>query len=857
MLELFKHNEEGYEALIDCLDKNQMATINHATGTGKSFIILKYIYNNRDKRILYLCPTYYIFDQLIYEHMKSLGISYDEFYKLDNVIYHNILKMDMKSIAENYDIIILDEYHRCGAKKWWKKIIELIELLKKSYPFVKVIGLTATNRRYLDNNRNMTDELFLGVCASTLGLDTAILNGLLPAPKYINSPYFCYSKIEHLKKIVDEKVFYAEDKEYFNRKITEYSKTIEEKTIKIFMDNVKENGKYIVFNNSIKSISENKARIKEWFKNYNVTFIEVHSYQNKAKNRENLKKFSESKKGLVFLFVVDVLNEGIHVKGVDGIIMLRHTISPIIYFQQIGRLLSFSSRKEQVIVLDMVDNLNSHNVITSLYRDVITKAKEKIKEFPELSQRYQEILDNFKIIDESFKLKEELQKLEKELSNENIIKRRIDTAISIFEENNDIVKKIQAHLDIYNFSEYIDIKRYRKIEKLGILDTIFEDDYLEQINGYEDLHEKNVQESCITFNLFCEFCKNNKKLPSPISFDSNERNLAVKVTTNNKLFTKKQKKEFKRIKYKYMPEDLFELIYYDFFVDIKEDEIKEFTTNLKEYVNQYDCINSNVMQFLRKNKDAFDFDTNNLILKKTSNKKEVLDFLNNNNRLPIYNSENIEETKIFLNVMNDNLLRNNKFNLTFYNMYLDLENVTERLNEFVTINHRYPNKNDGEFYEIYTRYHDMLGKLGFIKVYENFLKLQTKQEFISSLISFIKNHNGELPSSCGITEEEILLAKQLSSYQANYFYEEDKKLIETEISKSRVGNNFLQEYIMFLKKNKRYPNRNSSNINEVDLAVRYFRNEKYLTAKDKKIIKNSVKISRSQLFKNSYFANIE
>lgn len=77
------------------------------------------------------------------------------------------------------------------------------------------------------------------------------------------------------------------------------------------------------------------------------------------------------------MFVVDILNEGIHVKDVDGIIMLRHTTSPIIYFQQIGRLLSFSRRNDHLVVLDMVDNLNSHNVITSLYTNVISEAKKK------------------------------------------------------------------------------------------------------------------------------------------------------------------------------------------------------------------------------------------------------------------------------------------------------------------------------------------------------------------------------------------------------------------------------------------------------------------------------------------------
>ena len=123
-ISLFPHNELAYEKLVDKLRDNQRVTINHATGTGKSFIALKYMYENKDKKILYLTPTYPIYNQLIGPHMKDLGIDYKDFSCLDNIIYQNLLKMDMKELAQKYDIIIFDEYHRCGAKEWNKKIKE-------------------------------------------------------------------------------------------------------------------------------------------------------------------------------------------------------------------------------------------------------------------------------------------------------------------------------------------------------------------------------------------------------------------------------------------------------------------------------------------------------------------------------------------------------------------------------------------------------------------------------------------------------------------------------------------------------------------------------------------------------------
>ena len=60
-----------------------------------------------------------------------------------------------------------------------------------------------------------------------------------------------------------------------------------------------------------------------------------------------------------------MLNEGVHVDDVDGVILLRPTVSPIIYLQQIGRALSAGSRKTPVI-FDLVNNFDSLYCIDSL-----------------------------------------------------------------------------------------------------------------------------------------------------------------------------------------------------------------------------------------------------------------------------------------------------------------------------------------------------------------------------------------------------------------------------------------------------------------------------------------------------------
>ena len=53
-----------------------------------------------------------------------------------------------------------------------------------------------------------------------------------------------------------------------------------------------------------------------------------------------------------------MLNEGVHIDGVSGVILLRPTVSPIIYKQQIGRALAAGSKKNSVII-DVVNNIEN------------------------------------------------------------------------------------------------------------------------------------------------------------------------------------------------------------------------------------------------------------------------------------------------------------------------------------------------------------------------------------------------------------------------------------------------------------------------------------------------------------------
>ena len=50
-LELYKHNKKAYEKVEAMFEHENHVAIVHATGTGKSFISMKWLFDNKDKKM--------------------------------------------------------------------------------------------------------------------------------------------------------------------------------------------------------------------------------------------------------------------------------------------------------------------------------------------------------------------------------------------------------------------------------------------------------------------------------------------------------------------------------------------------------------------------------------------------------------------------------------------------------------------------------------------------------------------------------------------------------------------------------------------------------------------------------------
>ena len=169
MLELFDHNQTAYRAALELMGRSGKAAVIHPTGTGKSIIAFKLVEDHPDKRICWLSPSIYIV-RTQWENVCRLDPNFSD----ENVSYYTYARLMNMAAAElreiQPDYIILDEFHRCGAAEWGKGVQAMVQM----YPETPILGLSATNIRYLDNQRDMADELFDGNVASEMTIAEAI-----------------------------------------------------------------------------------------------------------------------------------------------------------------------------------------------------------------------------------------------------------------------------------------------------------------------------------------------------------------------------------------------------------------------------------------------------------------------------------------------------------------------------------------------------------------------------------------------------------------------------------------------------------------------------------------------------------
>lgn len=346
MIELLEHNVETYKNLCDEMEKHNKVALIQATGTGKSYIISKYIEEHCHNALI-LVPA------------NAIG---DQWQKLLPDVEVKTYQAMAKGIDGEYDLIVADEMHHLGSDVWGQKFIEYF----MQNPEQKVIGATATEIRYLDNARDMVEEIFNGIVVRGVDLATAIDKGILPTFKYVTA-YFGSEKDFNKYR---EKVNSIQD----SRKRNDFSKKLEmciqnRASIKTAMYenlNMKKHN-IIVFLNGLCEVDKAIDMFTEIFPGCECNYVS--SEKSNKGNENSIRKFQQSDRQISILFAINILNEGVHIDGTDVVVMFRNTESPQVYFQQMGRVLDAKGCKDKII-FDFACNEKTIRIKKTTYEDV-------------------------------------------------------------------------------------------------------------------------------------------------------------------------------------------------------------------------------------------------------------------------------------------------------------------------------------------------------------------------------------------------------------------------------------------------------------------------------------------------------
>ena len=360
-IELYPHNQAALNHLEEALKYTRRAAVIQPTGTGKSFVALAFIERRPNNSFLYLAPSTHIFNQL-----KHHAGHTDVLLHTTMMTYQKLCLLHEDELGKlEPDYIILDEFHRCGADDWGSAVDHLLALYVECF----LIGFTATPVRYLDKagTRDMSEELFHGSIASYYTLQDAINDKVLPVPHYVLGDILMNERVSSLETALTQVASYGRARtagysllESIKRNMAE-AQGIDE-IFKCHMPN--RFAKLIVFCRNLEHIAQCREDMHRWLGPGKKIREYVCRSDEKAADIElNAFAGDNERNAIRLLYCVDMLNEGIHIKDVDGVVMLRPTISPIVYLQQIGRCLACSSDgSTSPVIFDLVNNYESARV---------------------------------------------------------------------------------------------------------------------------------------------------------------------------------------------------------------------------------------------------------------------------------------------------------------------------------------------------------------------------------------------------------------------------------------------------------------------------------------------------------------
>jgi len=320
------------------------------TGSGKTRIAAIDSSRAYAKRVLYLAHTHEILDgaEREFAHVYGTDAIHRGWKYTDSTPSPSVHLSTIQSIsrsvgkvdAQQYDYVVVDEFHHAAAKSYRK----LISQVKPDF----LLGLTATPFR---GDKQDVIELCKGNIIVYFELRTGIDNGILTPYHY----YGCFDDVDYSQLKYFASGYTVND---LNKALIIPER--DEAIIKKWRT-MAEDSPTLAFCCS----HQHAKRMASSFKAAGISAVEYLGTTSMEKRAELVEKLQYGQ--IKILCAVDVLNEGVDIPFIECLLFLRPTESKRIFFQQLGRGLRLSPGKDKVVVLDFIGNFhNAYRIVEYL-----------------------------------------------------------------------------------------------------------------------------------------------------------------------------------------------------------------------------------------------------------------------------------------------------------------------------------------------------------------------------------------------------------------------------------------------------------------------------------------------------------
>lgn len=453
--------EKALKALEECREISDRGLVIAATGTGKTYLSAFDVKNSNYKKVLFLVHNRLILTSAIKTFKKVFNnksmleltssnieevYSSDFIFTTDKTAYNCLFN---KIPKDYFEYIIYDEAHKIGLET---KYSELLEYFIPKF----TLGITATPER-----TDSPDYLF-----KTFKYSIPYEIRLLEAMKYeLVCPFTYYGLTlkENLLK-ANEEYDYVELAKYLKKVIDEKGHYGEKLKCLIFCS----------------SIGEAKSTSEELNK---IGFKSVASVSSDSGNdRDSTEKYitelkSDSEGTLEIICTVNKFNEGIDIPDINTIIMLRNTVSSIIYLQQLGRgLRKTNDQHKYVTIFDIIGNSKNNYSIAQVLTGNTTVDKRNLYRYA--NEEFQTVSPFINVQIE----KEAMENIIKSISNNFTVKTKIKEK---FRDELFRFKEIPTLLELYKNPNF------KELDLLQLLFRNFYDPFEEYYNAKYSIEKGN------------------------------------------------------------------------------------------------------------------------------------------------------------------------------------------------------------------------------------------------------------------------------------------------------------------------------------------------------------------------------